>query len=60
MLDHIGLEKQGSYLSNQPQYWRNIAYTFKLNSISRGLENPKIVEKLYNTLPEDKLDKLCR
>lgn len=40
---------------------RDRAYTF-LNQIrlSRGLENPEIVEKLYNTLPEDKLHQLCR
>lgn len=44
-----------------PNIVRNRAYTF-LNQIrlSRGLENPEIVEKLYNTLPEDKLDQLCR
>jgi len=44
-----------------PNIVRDRAYTF-LNQIrlSRGLENPEIVEKLYNTLPEDKLDQLCR
>ena len=44
-----------------PNIVRNRAYTF-LNQIrlSRGLENPEIVEKLYNTLPEDKLGQLCR
>lgn len=44
-----------------PNIVRERAYTF-LNQIrlSRGLENPEIVEKLYNTLPEDKLDQLCR
>ncbi len=44
-----------------PNIVRDRAYTF-LNQIrlSRGLENPEIVEELYNTLPEDKLDQLCR
>lgn len=44
-----------------PNIVRERAYTF-LNQIllSRGLKNPEIVEKLYNTLPEDKLDQLCR
>lgn len=44
-----------------PNIVRERAYTF-LNQIrlSRGLENPAIVEKLYNTFPEDKLDQLCR
>ena len=40
---------------------RDRAYTF-LNQIrlSRGLKNPVDVEQLYKTLPEDKLEKLCR
>src|SRR3990167_2350576 len=44
-----------------PNVVRERAYTF-LNQIrlSRRLENPEIVENLYNTLPEDKLDQLCR
>lgn len=44
-----------------PNIVRERAYTF-LNQIrlSRELENPEIVEKLYNTLPEDKLNQLCR
>lgn len=75
MLDEllINYEKQGIrfislkealsdpvYRSN-PNIVRERAYTF-LNQIrlSRGLVNPEIVEKLYNTLPEDKLAQLCR
>lgn len=44
-----------------PNIVRDRAYTF-LNQIrlSRGLENPEIVNKLYDTLPEDKLNQLCR
>lgn len=44
-----------------PNIVRERAYTF-LNQIrlSRRLENPEIVEKLYNSLPEEKLDQLCR
>jgi peptidoglycan/xylan/chitin deacetylase (PgdA/CDA1 family) len=36
-------------------------YTF-LNQIrlSRGLKNPAIVTELYNSLPEEKLEKICR
>lgn len=44
-----------------PNVIRERAYTF-LNQIrlSRGLANPEIVNKLYNSLPEDKLNQLCR
>ena len=37
------------------------AYTF-LNQVrlTRGLKNPEIVEKLYDSLPEDKLNQICR
>jgi len=44
-----------------PNIVRDRAYTF-LNQVrlSRGLENPEIVNKLYDTLPEDKLNQLCR
>jgi peptidoglycan/xylan/chitin deacetylase (PgdA/CDA1 family) len=43
-----------------PNIVRDRAYTF-LNQLrlSRNLENPEIVTKLYETLPEDKLSKLC-
>ena len=44
-----------------PNVIRERAYTF-LNQIrlSRGLSNPKIVDKLYRTLPEDELSRICR
>jgi hypothetical protein len=44
-----------------PDVVRERVYTF-LNQIrlSRGLKNPDIVEKLYQSLPEDKLNQLCR
>jgi peptidoglycan-N-acetylglucosamine deacetylase len=44
-----------------PNVVRERSYTF-LNQIliSKGLKNPDIVEKLYNSLPEDQLDKICR
>lgn len=44
-----------------PNIVRERAYTF-LNQIrlSRGLKNPDVVEKLYQSLPEDKLNQLCR
>lgn len=44
-----------------PNIVRERSYTF-LNQVrlSRGLENPEIVEKLYKALPEDKLNQLCR
>jgi peptidoglycan/xylan/chitin deacetylase (PgdA/CDA1 family) len=40
---------------------RDRSYTF-LNQIrlSRHLKNPEIVNKLYSTLPEEKLEKICR
>jgi len=43
-----------------PNIVRDRAYTF-LNQVrlSRGLENPEIVKKLYASLPEEKLEKLC-
>src|SRR3990167_2759828 len=43
-----------------PNIVRHRAYTF-LNQVrlSRGLENPEIVKKLYASLPEEKLEKLC-
>jgi len=43
-----------------PNVVRERAYTF-LNQVrlSRELKNPDIVEKLYESLPEDKLQKLC-
>lgn len=44
-----------------PNIVRDRAYTF-LNQIrlSKGLKNPDIVERLYNSLPEDKIAQLCR
>lgn len=44
-----------------PNVVRDRAYTF-LNQVrlSRGLNNPDIVTKLYESLPEDQLNKLCR
>lgn len=44
-----------------PNIVRDRAYTF-LNQVrlSRGLENPDVVQQLYASLPEDKLDQLCR
>lgn len=44
-----------------PNIVRKRAYTF-LNQIrlSQRLKNPDIVEKLYHSLPEDKLDRVCR
>lgn len=44
-----------------PNVVRDRAYTF-LNQVrlGKGLNNPEIVEKLYATLPEDKLNQLCR
>jgi len=44
-----------------PNVVRDRAYTF-LNQVrlSRRLENPDIVDKLYKTLPEDKLNSICR
>jgi peptidoglycan-N-acetylglucosamine deacetylase len=44
-----------------PNIVRDRAYTF-LNQVrlSRGLQNPDRVQKLYDSLPEDKLDQLCR
>jgi len=44
-----------------PDIVRDRAYTF-LNQVrlSRGLANPDIVAKLYASLPEDRLDGLCR
>lgn len=44
-----------------PDVVRDRAYTF-LNQVrlSRNLENPAIVEKLYDSLPEEKLNQLCR
>lgn len=44
-----------------PNVIRDRTYTF-LNQIriSRGLPNPPIVTELYQQIPEDKLDKLCR
>lgn len=44
-----------------PNIVRDRAYTF-LNQmrLSKSLQNPDIVEKLYDSLPEDKLNKLCR
>lgn len=44
-----------------PDIVRDRAYTL-LNQIrlSKGLKNPDIVEKLYNSLPEDELNKICR
>lgn len=43
-----------------PNVVRDRAYTF-LNQLrlSRGLENPDIVTKLYASVPEDKLNQLC-
>lgn len=47
--------------SINPDIVRNRAYTF-LNQVRlyRGLENPEIVKKLYASLPEDKLSKICQ
>lgn len=44
-----------------PNVVRDRAYTF-LNQVrlSRGLQNPGIVTKLYDTLPEEKLSNLCK
>jgi peptidoglycan-N-acetylglucosamine deacetylase len=44
-----------------PNIVRDRAYTF-LNQIrlSKGLKNPHIVEKLYESLPEDKINQLCK
>lgn len=44
-----------------PNVITNRTYTF-LNQIrlSRGLSNPKQVDELYRSLPEEQLDKLCR
>ncbi len=44
-----------------PNVVKERAYTF-LNQVrlSRHLENPDIVKKLYATLPEEKLDHLCK
>lgn len=44
-----------------PDIVRERAYTF-LNQIrlSKGLNNPTIVKKLYNSLPEDRLNQICR
>lgn len=44
-----------------PNVVRDRAYTF-LNQVrlSRGLKNPDIVAKLYDTLPEEKLSNLCK
>jgi peptidoglycan-N-acetylglucosamine deacetylase len=43
-----------------PNIIRDRAYTF-LNQVrlARGLENPPFVSRLYTSLPEDKLSKLC-
>lgn len=44
-----------------PNVIRERAYTF-LNQVplSKHLKNPDVVEKLYESLPEDKLNQLCR
>ncbi|MBX3710250.1 MAG: hypothetical protein KIT56_09880 [Gammaproteobacteria bacterium] len=44
-----------------PNIVRDRAYTF-LNQIrlSKWLKNPDIVENLYDSLPEDELNQLCR
>lgn len=44
-----------------PKIYRDRAYTL-LNRIrlSRGLSNPKIVSQLYATLPEGKLNSICK
>jgi len=44
-----------------PNIVRDRAYTF-LNQVrlSKGLKNPEIVEKLYASIPEDKLNTICR
>ncbi len=44
-----------------PNIVRDRSYTF-LNQVrlARNVDNPDIVEKLYATLPEEKLEKLCR
>ena len=44
-----------------PNIVRDRAYTF-LNQVrlSKGLKNPDIVEKLYDSLPEEQLNQLCR
>jgi hypothetical protein len=43
-----------------PNIVRDRAYTF-LNQVrlSKGLDNPPIVDKLYSELPEDELNSLC-
>jgi peptidoglycan/xylan/chitin deacetylase (PgdA/CDA1 family) len=44
-----------------PNIVRDRAYTF-LNQVrlSKGLDNPPIVDKLYSELPEDELNSLCK
>lgn len=44
-----------------PDIVRDRAYTF-LNQVrlAKGLKNPEIVEKLYASLPEDQLGKICQ
>jgi len=44
-----------------PNIIRDRAYTF-LNQVrlSKGFDNPDIVKQLYASLPEEKLNNLCR
>jgi peptidoglycan/xylan/chitin deacetylase (PgdA/CDA1 family) len=52
--------KDDAYEFN-PNIVRDRAYTF-LNQVrlARKLDNPEIVEKLYATLPEDRLETVCK